>query len=101
METRALQTVFGTRLPGVPVCAPKAAFGESLGASGALLAVTASIALQKKSLPPTSGFEAHDGDLHLSSEPQPFDGDYALVNCFGCDGNNASLVVKAIPGSTS
>ena len=24
------------------------------------------------------------------------DGDYALVNCFGCDGNNAALVLKGL-----
>ncbi|MBI3940608.1 MAG: hypothetical protein HY315_07210, partial [Acidobacteria bacterium] len=41
MEARALANIFGARLAEIPVCAPKAAFGEALGASGALLAVTA------------------------------------------------------------
>jgi 3-oxoacyl-[acyl-carrier-protein] synthase II len=94
MEARALERVFGTRLPEIPLCAPKAAFGECLGASGAMLAVTAGIALQKKCVPPTPGFADCEYGLRLSRESQPLMGDYALVNCFGCDGNNAALIVK-------
>ena len=32
----------------------------------------------------------------LSAAPQNIEGDYALVNCFGCDGNNAALVLKGL-----
>ncbi len=95
MELHALTNVFAKRLADIPICAPKAAFGESLGASGALLAVTAGIALQKKMIPPTPGFDAGEPGLKLSSSPQEFPGEYALVNCFSCDGNNASLVLRA------
>lgn len=95
MEVNALRHVFGKRLPDIPVCAPKAAFGESLGASGALLAATAGIALQKRLVPPTAGFETGEAGLRISQSPVAFDGDHALVNCFGCDGNNAALVLKA------
>jgi 3-oxoacyl-(acyl-carrier-protein) synthase len=98
MEIHALRNIFGARLSRIPVCAPKAAFGESLGASGALLAVTAGIALQKGLVPPTVGFEKSDSELRLSSRPEPFDGSYALVNCFGCDGNNAALVLQGMQG---
>jgi 3-oxoacyl-(acyl-carrier-protein) synthase len=94
MEARALERVFGRRLAEIPVCAPKAAFGECLGASGAMLAVTAGIALNRGCIPPTTGFQACEFGLRLSREPQAVTGDYALVNCFGCDGNNAALVVK-------
>jgi 3-oxoacyl-[acyl-carrier-protein] synthase II len=93
MELSALKSVFGARLSTIPVCAPKAAFGEALGVSGALLAVTAGIALQRKELPPTAGFQSGEEGLRLSSRPQVFEGDYALVNCFGCDGNNAALIL--------
>ena len=95
MEARALEAVFGKRLPDIPICAPKAVFGEALGASGALLAVTAGIALRRNMIPPTVGFDAAEAGLRLSSSPLPYEGEYALVNCFGCDGNNASLVMKA------
>ncbi len=95
MELHALKAVFGKHLAGVPVCAPKAAFGESLGASGALLAVTAGIALRRKLVPPTVGFDRGESGLKLASTPQEFSGEYALVNSFGCDGNNAALVLKS------
>jgi 3-oxoacyl-[acyl-carrier-protein] synthase II len=85
MEMRAIESVFGRRLADIPVCAPKAAFGEAMGASGALCALTAGLALQEQSLPPTPG---------LSESAIPISGEYALVNAFGCDGNNASLVIR-------
>ncbi|MEO7650193.1 MAG: beta-ketoacyl-[acyl-carrier-protein] synthase family protein [Bryobacteraceae bacterium] len=96
MELHALRNVFGTRLGEIPIAAPKAAFGESLGASGALCALSAGLALRKQLLPPTAGFAGGDGELRLSAQPQTLAGEYALVNCFGCDGNNAALVLKLI-----
>jgi 3-oxoacyl-[acyl-carrier-protein] synthase II len=96
MEANALRQVFGSRLDQIPVCAPKAAFGEALGASGALCALTAGLALAKRSVPPTAGFHSTDTGLRLSSGPQAIEGEYALVNCFGCDGNNAALVLKGL-----
>jgi 3-oxoacyl-[acyl-carrier-protein] synthase II len=94
METRALRNVFGSRLAQIPLCAPRAAFGEAIGAAGALSALTAGLALTKRSLAPTAGFISAESDLRLSPAPQPVEGEYALVNCFGCDGNNAALVLK-------
>ncbi|HEY3132574.1 MAG TPA: beta-ketoacyl-[acyl-carrier-protein] synthase family protein [Acidobacteriota bacterium] len=94
MEARALHNVFGSRVADIPVCAPKAAFGEALGASGALLAVTAGIALCKRLAPPTAGFTSAEDGLRLSIVPQPIEAEYALVNCFGCDGNNAALILR-------
>jgi len=95
MEVNALRNVFGASVSAVPVCAPKAAFGECLGASGALLAVTAGLALKRQALPPTSGFQKSESGLKLSAGVQPFQGEYALVNCFGCDGNNTALVLRS------
>jgi 3-oxoacyl-[acyl-carrier-protein] synthase II len=96
MEAHALRNVFGSRLERIPICAPKAAFGEALGASGALCAVTAGLALDKGVLPPTTGFLSAGDGLRLSSGQQNLEGEYALVNCFGCDGNNAALVLKGL-----
>ncbi len=97
MELHALHAVFGSRLREIPICAPKATFGESLGASGALLAVAAGIAVQRRKVPPTAGYDGGEPGLRLSSKPQEFTGEYALVNSFGCDGNNAALVLKSAP----
>ncbi len=66
-----------------------------MGASGALSALAAGMALIKQSAPPTAGFTAAEDGLRLSASAQPLMGEYALVNCFGCDGNNAALVLKA------
>jgi 3-oxoacyl-[acyl-carrier-protein] synthase II len=94
MEANALRNVFGDRLAKIPVAAPKAATGEAMGASGALCAVTAGLALQRQEVPPTAGFTCTDSGLQLSAQPQPFSGEYALINAFSCDGNNAAMVIR-------
>jgi len=96
MENHALKNVFGACLADIPISAPKAAFGECLGATGALLALSAGAALRRQAAPPTAGYQTGEDGLRLSAQPQPFSGEYALVNCFGCDGNNAALVLKRI-----
>ena len=94
MEARALCNVFGEHLGSIPVSAPKAATGETMGASGAFCAIAAGFALQKQEAPPTAGFTHTDFALKLSAEPQPFKGEYALIDAFSCDGNNAALVIR-------
>ena len=95
MELKALQNAFGSRLAELPICAPKTALGESLGASGAFAALVGAIALQKQCLPPTAGTREQEVEgMRLSSSAQAIHGDYALINAFGCDGNNAALVLK-------
>jgi 3-oxoacyl-[acyl-carrier-protein] synthase II len=94
MEAKALHNAFGGHLDRIPVTAPKAAIGEAMGASGAFLAVAAGLALQRQEAPPTAGFTGSATGLKLSAAPRPFTGDYALVNAFSCDGNNASLVIR-------
>jgi 3-oxoacyl-(acyl-carrier-protein) synthase len=94
VEARALQRVFGTALDGLPVYAPKAALGESLGASGAFAAMAAGLALKRLATPPSLGVEEIEYPLRLSPEPQAVQGEYALVNAFGCDGNAAAMVIR-------
>ena len=94
MEARALSNVFGTRLASLPACAPKAALGECMGASGALCATIAGLSLLRQEIPPTAGFTGSNSGLKLSADPQEIDGEYALINAFSCDGNNSSLVIR-------
>ena len=94
MEARALKAVFGDSLTGLPLCAPKALFGESMGAGGAVGALVAGFALRRGELPPTAGASATNG-LQLSSSAQALRGENILINAFSCDGNNASLVVRS------
>jgi 3-oxoacyl-(acyl-carrier-protein) synthase len=94
MEARALKKVFGAALEKIPVCAPKGALGESLGASGAFAAMTAGHALQRGAAPPTVGANGADSGIRVSTSPQPIEGEYALVNALSCDGNCAALVIR-------
>lgn len=95
VEARALLNVLGQRFAAIPICAPKAALGESLGAAGATAALIAALALQKQCLPPTVGIPEQGAEgIRLLPQPQTIHGDYALVNAFGCDGNNAALVLR-------
>jgi 3-oxoacyl-[acyl-carrier-protein] synthase II len=94
MEAAALRNVFGQRLDVLPVYAPKAALGEALGASGAFGAMAAGLALERQTLPPTTGSRRAEYGVRISPEPQRLDGEYALVNAFSCDGNCAALVLR-------
>jgi 3-oxoacyl-[acyl-carrier-protein] synthase II len=93
MELRALRHVFGERLQQVPMCAPKAALGDALGAGGAFGALCAALALWKQCLPPTVGGGGREG-LAVSSQTQALTGEFALINAFSCDGNNAAMVLR-------
>ena len=94
MEARALRKIFGEGLEKLPVCAPKGALGETLGASGAFAALAAGLALQRQVLPPTVGIQSADYGIKAAPAAQPIDGEYALINAFSCDGNNAALVIR-------
>jgi 3-oxoacyl-[acyl-carrier-protein] synthase II len=94
-EERALLDVFGSRLGEIPVCAPKAALGEAMGASGAYAAVVGGLALIRQSVPPTANHGGHSsGPVALSSQAQEIRGEYALVNAFSHDGNATSLILR-------
>jgi 3-oxoacyl-[acyl-carrier-protein] synthase II len=90
-EAQGIRAVLGT---DIPVTAPKAAIGEVMGGSGAFAAVIAGLALERREAPPTANLHSTNTGLKLSAQPQPFKGDYALVNAFSCEGNNASLVIR-------
>ncbi len=94
MEARALTNVFGAWTSSLPVCAPKAALGECMGGSGALCAIVGGLSLLRHEIPPTAGFTGTDTNLKLSLQPQKISGEYAMINAFGCDGNNSSLVIR-------
>lgn len=92
LEVGALKRVFGDRLSTMPACAPKAALGESQGASGAFLAAAACLALRRKALPPTLCWGDCAAPLALSKDAQPLVAPLGLVTLFGVDGNAAAAV---------
>src|SRR5262249_57792172 len=68
MEVRVMRTVFGARLPHLPVSSTKAQLGHCLGAAGAIEAVATVLALDGAFLPPTATLRVPDpawSDLDL------------------------------------
>jgi 3-oxoacyl-[acyl-carrier-protein] synthase II len=96
IETRALKLVFGAGTQ-VPVSSVKSMIGHSLGASGAVEAVAAILALEGQFLPPTLHLEHPDPECDLdyvpcASRAHAFES--VLANAFGFGGNNASMVFR-------
>jgi 3-oxoacyl-[acyl-carrier-protein] synthase II len=96
-EFRALQTVFGARLPSIPTSSSKSYFGHTLGAAGAVEAIVTILALQHGFAPPTLSIAKQDPETAgldvLSSGGRPLDARLALSNSFGFGGANAALVL--------
>jgi 3-oxoacyl-[acyl-carrier-protein] synthase II len=92
-EAQALALVFGDRASQVPVCAPKAALGETLGGAGGVGAIVAALAINKGSLPPTATVSDVEFPLSLSTSCLPLQGQYVLVNSLGFYGDCAALVM--------
>jgi 3-oxoacyl-[acyl-carrier-protein] synthase II len=95
-ETRALKLVFGSKTR-IPVSSVKSMIGHTLGASGAVEAIAAVLALAEGFLPPTLHLEHADPECDLdyvaqASRPRALQ--VALANAFGFGGNNAAVVFR-------
>jgi 3-oxoacyl-[acyl-carrier-protein] synthase II len=96
IETRAVKLVFGESTR-VPVSSLKSMIGHSLGASGAVEAVGALLALGGGFLPPTINLTTPDPECDLDYVPnvsRPRELQTILVNAFGFGGNNAAVVFQ-------
>lgn len=93
-EAEAIAKLFGT--PGPPVTSIKGVTGHSLGAAGALEAVSVVLSMVKGLLPPTAGYEHPDPELApidvVHGEPRPWQPGPTLSNSFGFGGHNGCLV---------
>jgi 3-oxoacyl-[acyl-carrier-protein] synthase II len=95
VEAEAIQKVFGPS--GVPVAAVKGAIGEC-GAAGAAGLTAAILALQRRTIPPTAGFEVADATcpVDVRGEPRGIDPSrplFSLVNSVASGGAHVSLVL--------
>jgi 3-oxoacyl-[acyl-carrier-protein] synthase II len=99
MERKAMKSFFGARLPDVPMSSTKSALGHSLGASGAIEAVTCVLALQHGQVPPTVNFQGEpaEGFDYIPNKGREAQVDITLSNNYAFGGNNCSLVL-ARPG---
>jgi 3-oxoacyl-[acyl-carrier-protein] synthase II len=94
-EADAIAKVFGASAP--PVTSTKGITGHGLGAAGAIEAVAAVLTIEKALIPPTSGYEEPDPEIHLdvvAGEARPWTPAPVLSNSFGFGGHNGCLVIS-------
>jgi 3-oxoacyl-[acyl-carrier-protein] synthase II len=97
-EARALALALGDRAATVPVSATKALTGHPLGATGAMEAAMASLAIRDGFVPGTANLEAPEPELAALLPGLLRDGcagtfDRVLSTSFGFGGLNAALVL--------
>ena len=100
MEYLALSTVFGDRMPDVPVSSNKSMIGHTLTAAGAVEAVFSLLTISTGTLPPTINYDNPDPTIPLDVVPnvkRDADVTSVLSNSFGFGGQNACLVMSAEP----
>jgi 3-oxoacyl-[acyl-carrier-protein] synthase II len=93
-EARAINKVFGE--PGPPVTSTKGVTGHCLGAAGAIEALAAILAIDRRLIPPTAGLEQLDPEIHLDvvyGEGRPWSPGPVLSNSFGFGGHNGCLII--------
>ena len=101
-ETLAIKSVFGERAYHVAISGTKPYHAHALGASGAIEAAIACLAIQRGWLPPTLNLDhCDDGcDLdYVAQRGRSFSPGAVLSNSFGFGGINASLVFSRVTAS--
>lgn len=98
-EIKALQEVFGDKLPSINISSTKSMHGHLLGATGAVEALACVMALTEGVVAPTINCRNLDpeipAELNLTlDKPQMRDVKYALSNSFGFGGHNATIILK-------
>ena len=101
IETLAIKAAFGNEAKRIPVTSTKSQTGHLLGAAGAVEAAACALILRNRIIPRTINLENPDPECDLDyvgdevrEEPTM---QAALSNSFGFGGQNACLVLKAIP----
>jgi nodulation protein E len=95
-ETAAILATFGANPP--PVSSTKAMHGHAIGATGAIEALAAILALREGVLAPTIGFQAPDPDCALdvvANQARKASVRAVLSNAFAFGGLNAVLAFRA------
>lgn len=101
IETTAIKRVFGKRAYNIPVSSTKSMYGHTLGAAGAIEAVTVIAALQHHFIPPTINYKTKDPKCDLDYCPNESRDriiNTILSNNFGFGGNNCSIIIRRSNG---
>lgn len=101
-EARGFTSALGEAAAGVAVTAVKGAFGEALGASGALQALALVEGMRTGRLPGIAGFGASEPDLGitLSADDRAVDLRLGLATAVGFDGAVEALLLRRWEGET-
>ena len=97
-ELQAIRTIFGDHADDLSITANKSMIGHTLGAAGAIEAITTILTIREGCVPPT--INLHDVDpagegLDLTPNvAQRHDVPVALSNSFGFGGQNAALILR-------
>lgn len=97
MEAKALTLVLGERRGSTPVSSIKSAVGHTLGAAGALEAITCVRTLETGLIPPTPGLSELDPEIALDvvrGETRTLDARTALSTSSGFGGTNAAVLLR-------
>jgi 3-oxoacyl-[acyl-carrier-protein] synthase II len=97
-ELQAVRTIFGEHAGAVVLTANKSMLGHTLGAAGAIEAVTTIMSIRTSCVPPTINFvepdvEAAGLDI-VAGAPRSVAIDAAISNSFGFGGQNSALVFR-------
>lgn len=96
-ETKAIKLVFNEYAYNIPVSSIKSMIGHTVGASGAIDAVSSVLALQNNIIPPTINYEHPDPECDLDYVPNLARRarlKSVLLNSFGVGNNNACVVIR-------
>ena len=101
-ELQAMKTLFGDHAPKVAISANKSMLGHTLGAAGAIEAISTIQAIRTGCIPPTINLDDPDDEgkgLDLvPNGAQQRDVNVALSNSFGFGGQNTALVFRRWDG---
>jgi 3-oxoacyl-[acyl-carrier-protein] synthase II len=95
-ETMAIKTVFGERAYRIPISGSKSQVGHTLGAAGAISALSAVKAIEENIVSPTINYHTPDPECDLDyvpNEARHHQTKLALVNAFGFGGQNVVLAL--------
>ena len=101
-ELQAIKTIFGDHAPSLAITANKSMIGHTLGAAGAIEAITTVLAIRDGRVPPTINLTDPDSEgegLDLTPNTAASrDIRVALSNSFGFGGQNTALVFTRYDG---
>ena len=96
-ETKAFKAALGEKAYEAHISSTKSMTGHMLGATGAVEAIAATLALDTGIIPPTIGYVEPDPECDLNYTPNKAveaDIDMALSTTFGFGGHNACIALK-------